>query len=260
MSRILPLLRGAVLGAVLCFASAHALDAAQTPSGSVALGHWKLTLPVDGQGGKRGEAAEIPAAMLSGGYHSIWFQPRNDGSLEFWAPLDGATTDGSDYPRSELREMRNADDDNVNWSLGGHALLKANCEVLGVPASNGKIVIGQIHAFDGPPLVKLRYQYSPSARSGRLDALVNVKPSDAGSTAYPLAADLPMRTAFDYRIEVDGNTLILRAADNTVVRLPIDAAWRAYRFYFKAGVYVQANGRSALDGGRVRFHSLGISH
>jgi hypothetical protein len=234
--------------------------AGASPADDFALGHWKLTLPVDGSGRKYGEAAEIPASMLVGGYHSRWFRAAADGGMEFWAPLDGATTDGSDYPRSELREMLSPDDDNANWSLAGHSVLTANCEVLGVPASNGKVVIGQIHAFDGPPLVKLRYQFQPGAQTGRLDALVNVQPSDAGATAYPLAADLPMRTAFDYRIEVMGGSLIVTAAGGASVRLPIDPSWQRYSFYFKAGVYVQANGNSSLDGGRVRFHALDVSH
>ncbi|NKF21066.1 polysaccharide lyase family 7 protein [Solimonas marina] len=228
-------------------------------SSTIALSHWKLTLPVDGQGRKRGDAAEIPPQALSGGYQSIWFHPTRDGSLLFWAPVDGATTSGSDYPRSELRELLDPNDDDVNWHVGGYARMTANCEVLGVPSSTGKIVIGQIHAFDGPPLVKLRYLYKRDERRGRLDALVHLTP-DGDSTSYPLATDLPLKQAFDYRIEVSGGALIMQAGDGAAVRLPIDASWNDYGFYFKAGVYVQANGRSALDGGRVEFHALQLAH
>jgi hypothetical protein len=230
------------------------------PSANFVFSHWKLTLPVDYSGRKQGEAAEIPASMLSAGYRSNWFHSALDGGLDFWAPVNGATTDGSDYPRSELREMRDPDDDNVNWTLAGKSVLAANCEVLRVPSATGKLVVGQIHAFDGAPLVKLRYQYQGAAKGGRLDALVNVRPTDAGTTAYALASDLPLKQAFDYRIEVDAGVLTMRAGNGETVQLKIDPAWQAYRFYFKAGVYVQASGSSSLDGGWVRFHRLGIEH
>ncbi|WP_051362235.1 polysaccharide lyase family 7 protein [Solimonas soli] len=239
---------------------AHALDAEAAPSANFALGHWKLTLPVDGMGGKHGVAAEIPPSMLAAGYRSTWFHTALDGGLEFRAPVDGATTAGSDYPRSELREMLNPDDDNQNWSAAGKAELAANCAILRVPSSTGKLVIGQIHAFDGPPLLKLRYQYQGAGKGGRLDALVNTHPTDAGSTAYALAEGIALREAFDYRIAVEGGVMTLQAAGGETVRLPIAGDWSAYRFYFKAGVYVQASGNSSLDGAVARFYRLAVAH
>jgi hypothetical protein len=241
-------------------AAATSLDAALPPSGNFTLDHWKLTLPVDAQNHKSGEAAEVLTPALVAGYSSNWFRTAADGGLDFWAPVNGATTDESDYPRSELRELRKATDDNVNWSAAGNAVLAASCSILRVPASNGKVVIGQIHAFGGPPLVKLRYQFKAATQTGRLDALVNVHPTDAGSTAYPLAASIPLGKAFNYRIEVHGNVLMMSAAGGATTALDIASAWQRYTFYFKAGVYVQANGDSSSDGGWVRFYKLGISH
>ncbi|MGH8447129.1 MAG: polysaccharide lyase family 7 protein [Solimonas sp.] len=239
---------------------ATALDASLPPSGNFALGHWKLTLPVDAQGHKVGEAAEVLPPVLTAGYRSNWFRTAADGGLDFWAPVNGATTDESDYPRSELRELVDADDDNVNWSAGDDAVLAANCSILRVPAGNGKVVIGQIHAFGGPPLVKLRYQFKAATQTGRLDALVNVLPTDTGTTAYPLATDIPLGKAFNYRIEVHGNVLTMSADGGATTTLDIASAWQQYSFYFKAGVYVQANGDSSSDGGWVRFYKLGVSH
>ena len=252
-------LRTAIGGVALTLA-ALAAPASAAPSDDFALGHWKLTLPVDGSGHKQGTAAEMPPSMLTAGYQSIWFHSTLDGALEFWAPVDGATTSGSDYPRSELRELPDPRDDNVNWALAGTATLTANCRILRVPGSTGKVVIGQVHAFDGPPLVKLRYQYQGLGKGGRLDALVNVHPTDAGSTAYPLASGIVLDQAFDYRIAVRNGVLTMQAADGAPVTIAVAGDWQSHRFYFKAGVYVQANGERSGDGGRVRFQRLDVTH
>ena len=117
------------------------------PSQYFDLSHWKLTLPVDADGGTSGVAAELQPSHLTG-YSSKWFATGASGAtVEFRAPVDGATTAGSHYPRSELRELRDPDNDNVNWTLIDTSSLQAKCIVRQVPSSTGKVVVGQIHGF-----------------------------------------------------------------------------------------------------------------
>jgi hypothetical protein len=61
----------------------------------------ELTLPV----GSKGNPTEVnrPRAGVSAG--DQWFGETRGHTMAFGAPVDGVTTSGSHYPRSELREM-----------------------------------------------------------------------------------------------------------------------------------------------------------
>src|SRR5664280_1045336 len=94
-----------------------ALNPGNPPSGNFDLSHWKLTLPVDGSGTTNGTATEIHTPQLVAGYtNAFYFYTGPDGAMVFWCQVTGATTSGSDYPRSELRELLNPDDNSVNWT------------------------------------------------------------------------------------------------------------------------------------------------
>lgn len=231
-----------------------------TPVARFDLSHWKLTLPVNAQGGTSGAPQEIRPDDLSDGYESRWFRRESDGSLVFWAPVHGTTTKNAKYARSELRELINGHDERENWDAWDHSELDARLRVDRVPSSTGKVVVGQIHAFQGEPLVKLRYHYQGAQRSGRLDALVNVRPWSNEPTSFPLASDLDLGEVFSYSIEVDDGVLTMRSDDGRSQRLAIDPAWYDERFYFKLGSYVQARGSSSDDGAAVRFYSFDVAH
>lgn len=249
---------GLLVCCCLCVAprAASALDPALPPGGNFDLSHWKLTLPVDARGAMRGDASEIRSAALRAGYQDAWFRTGEDGAMVFRTPAAGATTEGSDYARTELRELLAPDHDELNWPLQGHARLAARLAVARAPAG-GKLVVGQIHAFEGPPLLKLRY-HDRGMRGVRLDALLNRRPGDARPASFPLAAPRPGK-AFGYTIAVDDGVLTVGADGGTPLHLTIDPAWSRYRFYFKAGLYLQARG-AAADGGELRFYALRATH
>ena len=94
----------ALLLAVLAsFPAAFHAAAALLPSQVLDLRNWKITLPIDANG--NGRADEITQPALSS-YSSAYFQANAAGSgVVFRAPVGGATTGGSQFPRSELREM-----------------------------------------------------------------------------------------------------------------------------------------------------------
>ena len=106
MTRIRPLL-------LLCLSISFGhVTAAETkpPAGHFDLSHWKLTLPVSASGTAVGKAMEIPATKLSAGYTDAQcFHTGTNGEMVFWCPVTGATTEGSEYPRTELREVNRPD-------------------------------------------------------------------------------------------------------------------------------------------------------
>ena len=224
---------------------------------SIDLLGWKLTLPIDAEGKFSGNAAEIPPDRLAGGYaHADLFQVGSDGTLTFWAPVIGATTDNSDYPRSELREMLDATDESVNWRVGGSHVLTARCRVRQVPSSQ-KVIIGQIHSFTGKalPLVKLQFF------KGRIEALVKRSPKRGGDLKLELAkADLDSDIAYEIRLDDGKLSITVNGHTQRVNILEGDPAWAEQTFYFKAGAYCQDNDGPPTEGARVTFSCLRATH
>ena len=243
------------IGAVLAIALWASAASASTPASQYFdLSHWKLTVPVNGSGGIGGVADELPSARLVR-YSSPWFQLGQGGrAMVFWAPVSGATTSGSDYPRSELREVLDPGNDNVNWTLDDKSVLQAKCMVQQVPDSTGKVVVGQIHGFQVNPLVKLVYHYSDKSRTGSVYALIDPTPhSKGGDVTLPLASGIGLNQAFSYEIDAGSGRLKMRVNGAPWVTYDVDAPWDDVGMYFKAGVYVQASGASRTDGGKVSF-------
>lgn len=237
--------------------AAHASCTNVAPSSVLDLAHWKLTLPIDAQGGTTGEAAEIATESLIGGYRSGYFCVEPSGAVKFWAPVDGATTDESGYPRSELRYVIDPDDDNVNWTAANDdAGLSAHLVVERVPSSTQKVVIGQIHGFQTNAFVKLRYLYDPATHTGSVAALVNEDPNASGSTSYGSIDGLANGQPFTYSIAVTDRVVTIKVNSHVLTSFHIQYGWLHVPMYFKAGTYDQASGSSSTDGGRVAFSQL----
>jgi hypothetical protein len=227
---------------------------ARTPSTDFDLSRWKLTLPRDFGGGIHGDASEV--ASLQGYAQPPYFYSAADGGMVFWAPVDGATTGGSNYPRSELREMQQAGNAAVNWTSADNAALEARLKIDRVPAASGKLVVGQIHGYGVAPLVKLQYEIG----GGKLSALINPTPTSSIPLKFLLASGVPLNHAFDYRIAVVDDVLTLSAAGGKPLVYSIDARWQPVGLYFKAGAYVQASGSDSRDGGQATFYRLQLMH
>lgn len=120
-------------------ASTAVVAAALAPPGQLFnLSNWDLQLPVsNGNGG----VVVISQPALASYTSEYFYTNASDGnSMTFWAPINGAHTSGSSYPRSELREL-------IDFNYSGTHILSVNMTVFEVPP-NGKITIGQAH-FDG---------------------------------------------------------------------------------------------------------------
>lgn len=221
------------------------------------LNTWNLTIPV-------GEpATTITTPLLASGYQDDYFRHIN-GTLFFWAPVDGTTTRNAKYPRSELRETY-ADGKLRNWrykEADNH--LRATLKVTQVP-STGKIVVGQIHNVEGDdPPIKLQYQYSGSTKTGSIVAIYRLKPGIATSSVI-VQRNVPLGGAFSYTITLTkGGTLAVYTKTPTTETAKwsarLDPAWAAQTLYFKAGSYVQDNAGDNTEAGSVNFTKLLVEH
>lgn len=225
------------------------------PGSNFDLTHWKLTLPLDATGGTTGVATEISAAQLVAGYTNFYFYSAPDGAMIFWCPVIGATTSGTTFPRSELRELVNPNNASINWTGDGTHVLRAQCQVTQQPSA-GAIIIGQIHGYSySQRLVKLQFN------AGKVEAYVRNSPTLSGDTKFTYAS-VPLNGTINYEIKVvDGvASIAVNGVTNSHNFFASDPAWRTNDFYFKAGSYVQDNSGVATEGGRVAFYQLSVSH
>ncbi|HUI05467.1 MAG TPA: polysaccharide lyase family 7 protein [Verrucomicrobiae bacterium] len=256
--RITRRLLASLVTVCLTAAVSRALDPSQPPGGNFDLSHWKLTLPVDSSGGTNGTATEIPTAQLVAGYtNAAYFYTGADGAMVFWCPVTGATTSGSDYPRTELRELLNPSDSSVNWVGYGTHLMDAQCQMIQVPSTK-KVIIGQIHGYTGAarPLLKLQYN------NGTIDALVKESPNSDTDTHFPFPSNVGLSNNITYQIKMaDGLlSMVVNGSTQSVNVFQTDPAWTNQTLYFKAGNYCQDNSGPSTEGALVSFYALTVNH
>ncbi len=111
------------------------------PSQLIDTSNWYLTLPT----GKEGDPDIVEGSKLAG-YHSQFYQlnqARN--GVVFTAGTGGATTSGSQYPRSELREMFGSEKASWDGSKGRHTMEIVQA-ITETPGEKPDVIAGQIHA------------------------------------------------------------------------------------------------------------------
>jgi hypothetical protein len=225
------------------------LDPAKPPGGNFDLSHWKLTLP-------DAVASEIPAAQLTAGITNAFFFTGADGAMVFWCPVTGGATSGSSYPRSELRELFDPMNDNVNWTGYGTHILNAKFKVTQIPSSK-KVIVGQIHSFTGNayPLIKLQFN------DGKVEALVKESPTLPDDTKFSFA-NVGLGNLITYQIKmVDGLlSMTVNGINQSVNVFETDPSWTNQTFYFKAGNYCQDNSGTTNEAATVSFYQLSVAH
>ncbi|MGN7742204.1 polysaccharide lyase family 7 protein [Pseudomonas sp. 22526] len=217
------------------------------------LATWNLSIP------EGSPPATIDTPKLVSGFKDQYFHS-DTGTLFFWSPVTGSRTANAIYPRSELRETY-ANGTLKNWTYPeADNLLYATLAVNQVP-STGKIVIGQIHAYNSTkPLVKVEYQYKTTTQSGNIVAKVRMRPDDTESRVIIVAQNVPLDREFSYLIHLSPGGALGISAAGYQWDTQISATWRDKPLYFKAGVYVQDNTGYTSEGGKVTFYKLDIDH
>jgi poly(beta-D-mannuronate) lyase len=206
--------------------------------GRIVLRPWKITLPV----GAEERPREVLPPELADFALGPWFR-REDGALVFRAPVEGVTTKGSAYPRSELREHGAA------WSTteGTHAMTIRQA-IVKTPTKKPHVVAGQIHdAKDDVVMIRLEGK--------RLFV------EGGGKELGLLDADYALGTEFAVRLAASAGRIRVWYRDLETPK--VDVERRAEGCYFKAGVYVQSNlakGDVAGEFGEVLIRELSITH
>lgn len=206
------------------------------PSGGLDLSGWKLTLPVDENGDADGdcEAREVLPPQLGRFRMAPWFhEDARSGGILFRADVEGCTTSGSSYPRSELRELT-ADGSRAAWSAtsGRHELVVRQA-VTHLPVAKPQVVTAQIHDADddvveiladgsgrapGEP-VRLCYRFEGEQQDTCLD------------DAYRLG------TPYEVTLTVVDGTITIGYEGRTVATERHTGSGN----YFKTGAYTQSN-------------------
>ncbi|WP_219064468.1 polysaccharide lyase family 7 protein [Pseudomonas sp. UMAB-08] len=217
------------------------------------LASWNLSIPVGSP------PATIDTPKLVDGYKGKYFHAES-GTVFFWAPVTGSRTANAKYPRSELRETySNGTLHNWLYPSGDH-FLRATLAVNQVPSS-GRIVIGQIHAYESTePLLKVEYQYKDATKSGIVVAKVRNRFDDQKSRVITIAEDVPLNAQFKYIIHLSAGGDLGVSVRDANWSSPISATWRDKPLYFKAGVYTQDNSGYTSEGGMATFYKLDIDH
>ena len=235
------------ISGVTVFGVSNDAPTCANPGQALNLANWKVTLPTG--------PAESPTELTQPGIatHPVapWFVPTtNCTGLRFRAPVNGVTTSGSGYPRSELREMTNNGATNAGWSSesGTHTMV-INEAVTSIPAVKPQVVAGQIHDANN--------DVSVFRVEGK-----NVYVTKANDSHYALAAsNYVLGTRFEAKFVVTGKTL--RAYYNG--QLVTTFATSFTNSYFKAGVYTQANCSNSTpcsnnNYGEVIIYNLTVTH
>lgn len=246
--------------------SSTSLDPQAAPGTNFNLSLWKLTLPIDSSGGFSGTAIEIKP--ISKTYEiDPYFYTAADGAMVFSAPTEGATTSGSHYPRSELREMTSSYS-NAAWTIDQGGTLAATLAVNEVPTTSaggkGRVIVGQIH---GPndELCRLYYDngvmyfHDDKAGSSQTETQFLLRSSTGAQS------NIPLNAKFGYVIRATSQTLTVSVTYGGVTYTavdPISAFWPGKGLYFKAGIYVQVAkpgsgaGTTGTGLGRASFYQL----
>ncbi|WP_158021920.1 polysaccharide lyase family 7 protein [Flammeovirga pacifica] len=136
----------------------------QFPSDIIpSLTDWKVTLPIDAQGRDNKKVYDVdqrvknPLEISDNGMIGFEYRPyfyAKDGEVFFRAHAAGATTKGSKYPRTELRQR--SGNGNLYWSMNEAQYLETELRVTHVPTEKPEVCMTQIHGPDDEPL---RVQY-----------------------------------------------------------------------------------------------------
>jgi hypothetical protein len=220
------------------------------PAQVLNLTNWKETLPI----GTQGSPTEITQPSLAKYSIAPWFVVTASGTaVQFRAAVNGVTTSGSSYPRSELREMTNNGSSTASWSntTGTHTMLIDEA-ITAVPATKRHIVAGQIHgASDDIIVIRLEYP--------KLFVDIN------GVTGPTLDANYVLGKRFTVKFVASGGKTNIYYNGSSTSAYTLNQAYSGA--YFKAGAYTQSNCSTeasslcnANNYGEVDIYNLQVTH
>ena len=211
------------LGQTVTGQPAQAPTAVSSLGVGVDLSGWKLTLPV----GSAGNPTEVTHPRADAPADEHWFGETSDHAVAFRAPVDGVTTSGSHYPRSELREMSPDGSTPAGWSsTSGEHTMRVVEAFTHLPSGKAELVGAQIH------------DASHDITVFRLEG-TNLYITDNNNPHYKLlSSNYQLGTPFEAKYVVSGGQV--HVFYNGIEQATL-AAPSLTGAYFKAGAYTQAN-------------------
>ena len=216
------------------------------PSSLLNLSNWKLTLPVDTS--HAGSPDEIRQPELASFQDSNYFYVNGarDGVV-FTAHCGGATTSGSGYPRSELREMTSGGSANASWSTtSGTHTMEIRQAITHLPVAKPHVVTGQIHDASDDVIV-FRLEGS------------TLFVDENGERGPVLTSNYQLGTVFTTKFVARNGGVEIYYNGQYIYTYSVSTSG----CYFKAGCYTQSNterGDSASAYGQVVIYNLTITH
>jgi Ca2+-binding RTX toxin-like protein len=201
---------------------------------------------------------------LIGYVNPNYFYTGSDGAMVFKAPVEGATTSGSRYARSELREMNGSE--RAAWTIDQGGSMKATLKVDQAPTlfngTKGRVVVGQVHGQDDE-LVRLYWE------KGTLYFVNDIAGATGRETKFALTnkagskpnVALNERFTYSFDVTTDRVKVTVSADGQTYTAMDkINQAWRSDAFYFKAGAYLGVNETQGTGYGQTSFYDLKFNH
>ncbi|MCI4061509.1 polysaccharide lyase family 7 protein [Micromonospora sp. R77] len=217
------------------------------PADVLNLTNWKVTLPT----GPAEDPDTITQPTLDGFQASPWFvTAASCSAVRFRAAVNGTTTSGSGYPRSELREMTGNGTSNASWSStsGTHTMTFEEA-FTALPATKPHLVGAQIHDANDDITVF------------RLEG-TNLYVTNGDNAHYKLVTgSYQLGTRYRGRFVVSGGQV--KVYFNDVLQATITRSFSGA--YFKAGAYTQANCTNSSpcsdsNYGQTLIYALSVTH
>jgi hypothetical protein len=218
------------------------------PATILNLTNWKLTVPVNTSHAGNPDEYEQPELATYSNTTYFHVNSTNNGVV-FNANAGGATTSGSGYPRSELREMKNNGADEASWSSSsGTHTMEIDEAITHLPVVKPHIVVGQIHDADDDVIVF------------RLEG-TKLFMDHNGDDGTVLTNSYVLGTRFTVKFVVSGNQV--KSYYNGVLKETYNKTFSGA--YFKAGAYVQSSctsvaGESCSAYGEVVIYGVTVTH
>jgi hypothetical protein len=216
------------------------------PSGVLNLTNFKLTLPVDTS--HAGSPDEILQPELKGFQDAKYFHVNSaHNGVVFNAPCGGATTSGSGYPRSELREMSNNGISQASWSTtSGTHTMEITQAITHLPVVKPHVVAGQIHNAADDVIVF------------RLEG-TKLFIDENGNNGPVLTTNYQLGTIFTLKFIARNGGVECYYNGQYIYTYSVSTSG----CYFKAGCYTQSNtskGDAPTAYGEVAIYGLTITH
>jgi hypothetical protein len=220
---------------------------AEIPSDVLDLSDWKVTLPIGGDE----DPTEILQPDLDSYSHDPFFTVTEAGdAVQFRSPVNGVTTGGSSYPRSELREMESGGGDEIEWSsTSGTHTMTVEEAFTHLPEEKPHLVGAQIHGGDDD-VTALRLEGS------------ELWITEGDETHHHLITDsYELGTVFEIKYVVSGGEIEVYYNGELQTTLEHSDSTN----YFKTGAYTQANCENSSpcsddNYGEVNIYGLDVTH